>query len=370
MKTQFRLFSVSGIPVRVHFTFLLLLMAFVGFMLYLGSETIDIVTNTAFILTTFLCVLLHEFGHAFAAKGYGVRTREIIILPIGGLARLERIPAKPVQELFVAIAGPLVNLVIATVLGGYLWWSMRYNVLAGSIVETQVSHLRTPENFAIMVCQSNILLAVFNMIPAFPMDGGRVLRALLATVLSRRKATQIAVYVGYILGAVGILWAAYNGSWLTVALAGFVMYSAFNEYAAVRFETSFTNVLATEAMRPLTYPLTPEHTLQEAYIGMLKYKEPAILIFSSLPPTLPIGTLSIDAVSAGILRSGAHDTIADHFSVRWISAPTHATLAHIQHLISTHQLDVVAIIDDQNIVGIIDDDTLDRARYLTDKGVM
>ena len=371
MKTQFRLFTVAGIPVRVHISFLLLLFAFVGYMFYLDTERIDIIGNTAFILTTFFCVLLHEFGHSFAAMRYGIRTREILILPIGGLARLESIPSKPVQELVVAIAGPLVNLVIASLLGIWLLYGLHYNVLEGSIVETQVEHLRSPENFAIMVCQSNILLAVFNMIPAFPMDGGRVLRALLATQLSRRRATQLAVYVGYILGGMGILWAAYHGSWLTVALAGFVMYSAFNEYAAVRFETSFNQVRVTDAMRPLTYSLTPEHTLADAYDGMLRYKEAAVLIFSSLPPTtLPLGTLSIEALSAGIRSNGRESLIDEHYSQRWVSAPAHATLAHIQHLISSHQIDVVVIIENEQIIGIVDDDTLDRARYLTDKGVM
>jgi Zn-dependent protease len=146
------------------------------------------VIGVAFILTVFLCVVLHEFGHALTARRYGIKTRDIILLPIGGVARLERLPTKPLQELWVALAGPAVNIFIAA--GLFVWLK-----LSASFGPLQALTLTTGP-FLERIVAVNIFLAAFNMIPAFPMDGGRVLRALLATRTEYSRATQIAASIG------------------------------------------------------------------------------------------------------------------------------------------------------------------------------
>lgn len=186
MKWSYRIASVAGIEVRIHATFFLLL-AFYGFASYSPERPMETVTTISFILLLFLCVTLHEFGHAFAARAFGIRTPDITLLPIGGVARLERMPSNPFQELVIAVAGPAVNVVIVAILA----------VVLGGIPDPSKEQ---SESVSLQLlnglCYVNIMLIVFNMIPAFPMDGGRVLRALLAMKFQHTTATLIAARVG------------------------------------------------------------------------------------------------------------------------------------------------------------------------------
>ncbi len=175
---------VAGIRVRVHITFLLLI-AWLGFGYYhLGGSRAAIVGVT-FLLLLFGCVLLHEFGHALAAQGFGIRTPDITLLPIGGVARLTRMPRKPMQELTVALAGPAVNVMIVLGLASVIGWR---SLLDEDAVATS--------NVLSKLLAINVALILFNMLPAFPMDGGRVLRALLAMPLGHLRATRIAANIG------------------------------------------------------------------------------------------------------------------------------------------------------------------------------
>ncbi len=184
MRWSFKLARIAGIDVCVHVTFLLLL-AFIGFSALASGGAAAAIEGVIYVCLVFLCVLLHEFGHALAARRYGIRTPDITLLPIGGVARLERMPEKPSQELVVAIAGPLVNVVIALLLFPFARGSLDpviiQNVGVGLVTKLFIT---------------NVILVVFNMIPAFPMDGGRVLRAFLAMRMDYAKATNIAATIG------------------------------------------------------------------------------------------------------------------------------------------------------------------------------
>ncbi len=178
----------AGIRVRIHWTFSWVLLLYTVFAVFSGGVTEAALTATGIILL-FACVLAHEFGHAFAARAYGIPTHDITLLPIGGLARLARLPEKPIQELVIALAGPAVNVVIAGVLIALLpvqsLMALSENptiVLSGHLLENLV--------FA------NVVLVLFNLLPAFPMDGGRVLRSLLAMRVGHLRATEIAARVG------------------------------------------------------------------------------------------------------------------------------------------------------------------------------
>src|SRR5438105_8011636 len=188
MSWSIPIFRIAGIQLRIHVTFLLL----IGW-LAMGSASAAI-----FVLLLFLCVVLHEFGHAIAAKGYGINTPDITLLPIGGVARLERMPEEPKQELVIAIAGPLVNVIIASCL----------YVVIGARGHMGPETAMQSGDMLIGLFQINIWLVLFNLLPAFPMDGGRVLRALLATKMSYARATQTAATVGqafaFIFGVIGL----------------------------------------------------------------------------------------------------------------------------------------------------------------------
>jgi len=192
-----------------------------------------------FTLLLFLCVLLHEFGHAFAARAYGIRTPDITLLPIGGVARLERMPDKPVQELVVAIAGPAVNVAIALVLVAFLAVKVRMSDLTdidrgGGLLEN--------------LLYMNVMLVAFNAIPAFPMDGGRVLRALLAMVMDHTQATLIAARVGQVLAVGFAVWSFTGGPTMLLFIAMFVFVGAQQELAYARFRSGAGNRKVSDVM--------------------------------------------------------------------------------------------------------------------------
>lgn len=188
MKWSYRIARIAGIDVRIHVTFLLL-PAFFGFGGWQDGGMAGAIGELAFIGALFLCVLLHEFGHALAGRRYGISTPDITLLPIGGVARMENIPDKPSMELVIAVAGPAVNVAIAIVLAGAL-------TLTGGVLHGPDGALRILLHNLLVV---NCGLVLFNMIPAFPMDGGRVLRALLAMKFSHLTATRVAARTGQVL---------------------------------------------------------------------------------------------------------------------------------------------------------------------------
>lgn len=188
MKWSWKVVQFAGAEFRVHTTFLLLLIWFAANYWIAARSVRAMMAGLVFILALFGCVVLHELGHALAARQYGIKTKDITLLPIGGIARLERMPEEPGQELLIALAGPAVNAMIAIVLYGWLllehqWQPFSYlGLTTGPFVER--------------LLVANVWLTLFNLIPAFPMDGGRVLRALLASRTSYLKATQAAARTG------------------------------------------------------------------------------------------------------------------------------------------------------------------------------
>lgn len=220
MRVSWKLGRVAGIDLYLHPTFLLLL-AFVG-----ASQ--DGLLAAALMLAVFGCVLLHELGHALTARVYGIRTADITLYPIGGVARLDRLPKKPGPELLITLAGPAVNLGIAGALGAGLF-------LLRPVWSAAGLHPLPPAFLSALV-GVNLLLAVFNLVPAFPMDGGRVLRAALSGPLGRLRATEIAAGLGKVLGIAFGLWSLWNGQWLHAALAAFIVMAGSAELARVRAE--------------------------------------------------------------------------------------------------------------------------------------
>ena len=220
MNTSLRLGSIAGIDIKIHWTFSL---GIVGlFIYYVANFGFSIaISGTLVVLSMFFCVLLHELGHAFAAKKFNIPTRDITLYPIGGVARIERIPSKPMEELWIALAGPAVNLVIAGTL--YLLYNSTNQLLA-------VEHvLNNPSNFIGILIWVNLAMVGFNMIPAFPMDGGRVLRAGLATKMSFSRATQIAGVLGQFIAVLMFVYALFSGQFTLIFIAIFVIVAAQQE---------------------------------------------------------------------------------------------------------------------------------------------
>jgi Zn-dependent protease/CBS domain-containing protein len=258
MGGSFKIGRAFGIDVRVHWTFLLLL-AFFGFTAYRQSERLaSALVTVGIIVALFVCVLLHEYGHSLVAQRLGIEIVDITLLPIGGLARLKSLPEKPWDEVEIAIAGPLVNVVLAPIffgtallLGGSL--TTPPNILGGVQSAGQVF---------VYLGYINVALVVFNLIPAFPMDGGRVLRGLLATRLGPVRATDISSAVGQIFAAAFFLIGLLGGNLLLALIAVFIFFGASGEAQMVRQREMMRGLLVSDVMgtRRRTETVTPYHT--------------------------------------------------------------------------------------------------------------
>jgi Zn-dependent protease len=256
MRWSLRLGSYHGIDVYVHVTFFLLL-AFWGFTGFSATGSLTAAAmNVVFIIAVFGCVLLHEFGHALTAARYGVPTRDIVLYPIGGVARLERMPREPVQELWVALAGPAVNVVVAIVL--FLWLQ-----LTGAFVPlSALGSVQGPFLERLMIV--NIGLVLFNLLPAFPMDGGRVMRALLAMRTSYERATAAAARTGQGLAVLFGIAALITGSPMLVLIAVFVWMAATAENRQVQMQSALGEVPLEHVIRTDVRVLDAALTLQGA----------------------------------------------------------------------------------------------------------
>ena len=295
MKWSLKLGKLLGIDVYLHFTFLLLL-AFLGFYYWRSTHNVDAaLQGVAFVVALFGCVVLHELGHALMARRYGIQTRDITLLPIGGIARLEKMPEKPMQEFWVALAGPAVNVVIAVVLlvglaatGGF-----------APVEELGV----TGGSFWQRLILLNLILVAFNLLPAFPMDGGRVLRALLAMRLGRRRATAIAANVGQGMAILfGIFGFFYNPFLIFIGI--FVYLGAQAEAGLVEMQSALAGLGVRDAMMTRFRTLTAQDTLGKAVTELLAGSQQD---FPVLENDQPIGILRRnDLVKA--LSEGRRDT--------------------------------------------------------------
>lgn len=239
MQGSWRLFDILGIQVNVHWTFLLLLAAVLVAPLAAGHGWVVSAGALLFVVLLFACVLLHELGHVLAAQRFGVSTEDITLLPIGGVARLERMPEEPRQELAIALAGPAVNATIAASLGLGILFSAEPGQLAGGGL--------TASSAVVQLLWANVVLALFNLFPAFPMDGGRVLRALLSLWLPHARATQLAAGVGQLLAVLlGLIGLFVN--WMLLLVAIFVYVAARREAEQARLDSLLAGLCVGDVM--------------------------------------------------------------------------------------------------------------------------
>jgi Zn-dependent protease/predicted transcriptional regulator len=260
MKGALKIGSVSGIKIEVHWSFTLLLIWVAFLEIQKGSDLNRILLNEALILVLFVCVILHELGHALTAKKFGVKTKNILLLPIGGVATLEKMPEKPAQELWIALAGPAVNLVIAILL--FLIVPVRSYFNFDAIVLEEILYEPTLQNFLFYLFIANVMLVVFNLIPAFPMDGGRVLRALLSFKLGRVTATNIAASIGQGLAILFFVFGLFFNPFL-ILIALFIFLGAYGENQMVKQGDLLKGHVVKEATLTNITRLQPSNNLQE-----------------------------------------------------------------------------------------------------------
>jgi Zn-dependent protease len=342
MGWSIKLFNVGGTVVRIHLTFFLLL-AWIAAINYNRGGGAAAVDGVVFILLLFACVVAHEFGHVFAARRYGIRTSDVTLLPIGGLASLERMPEKPGQEIFVALAGPAVNLVIALVLV----------VLLGARFDlTQMAQLHEATSTLVgRVAAANVTLCVFNLIPAFPMDGGRVLRALLAIPLGYTRATRVAATIGqglaFLFALLGLL-----GNPLLILVAVFIFLAASGEAGYVQMREYTRGYLAAHAMITNFQTLSPASSVDDAAALLLRTTQQEFPVVDGAG--MLRGVLTREALIGALQNKGGGTPVLEAMETAVPTVPENACLDNIFQMLQGSSRGLVGVVDPRGrLVGYI-----------------
>ncbi len=332
---------VKGTAIRVHLTFLLFLL-WIGVAHHAQGGWPAALQGVVFMTLLFLCVLLHEFGHVFAARRYGVRTPDITLLPIGGVARLERIPEKPSQELVVALAGPAVNVVIAGIL---------YLALGGFLPAGSMEVQNAGVDLLARLAAVNLFLAVFNLIPAFPMDGGRVLRAILAHRLGYARGTRIAASVGQMvafgLGLIGLF-----GNPLLIFIAVFVYLGAASEAHAVQLREVSRGIVVSDAMVTRFASLSPSSVLEDAVQCVIRTTQHEFPVVDGAGRLR--GVLTRDNMIRALREHGPHTPVLEVMRTDIPVVHQHRALDEALQLLQERRLPAVGVNDHEGrLVGLV-----------------
>jgi Zn-dependent protease len=293
-----RLGKFFGIEVFIHWSFWILIVWIFLMNLGGGREFKQGLSGVLFVLALFVCVVLHEFGHALTARRFGVSTKNITLYPIGGVASLEGLPEKPAQELLVAIVGPLINIFIAAI----LWIYLNFSGQVPDWSAMQRSENVTDLPFLWSLFFANIILAVFNLIPAFPMDGGRALRSLLWFWTDRARATQIAAGLGQFLAVIFVFLGFFYNFWLVI-IGLFIFLGAGGEAAYEKTKAALTGLLVRDALMKKFTVLKPDDTLGRAVDALLNSQETEFVVADG-ETGKPVGLLTRNEIIRGLSEQG------------------------------------------------------------------
>ncbi len=366
MQGTFKIANISGIPLRVHWTFLLIF-AWIIFVGIDGDGSFQL-SNLSNILisvfTLFTCVILHELGHSLAARRFGIRTLNIVLLPIGGVAMLERLPVNPKHELIVAFAGPAVNFLIALIFSPFLWlidnrvftemMNFILNLNQGAFPPFRVTFFNW---FVFFLVTLNVVVGVFNLIPAMPMDGGRVLRALLAIKLPRHKATQIAATVGAVLSGLITIYGVFQLNWILVFIGLYVFTSAFGEFRTIKNELFLAKNKVSQLM-DTNFSLISENTPLNNVLEAFSQQELNYLIVQSDSGNV-VGVLSQESVLEAVKNvADHHRSIGSFFPFPAVNTGLNDSLQNALHTMYDSKRAALTVMEGDQVMGIIDRDTI------------
>lgn len=363
MRGAYKIARIAGIDIKVHWTFLIILGWFF-FSYYRETNLLESgLYGVGFVLAVFACVVAHEYGHALTARRYGIRTRDITLLPIGGLAALERIPENPREELVVAIMGPAVNLLLAVILYVYL-------AATGQLVNLlnyseEVSRL-DPMFFAENLLAVNIALVLFNLIPAFPMDGGRILRALLSMRWDRAKATRFAAGVGRTL-AVGLVFLGFFGNFWLVFIGLFVYLGATSENKQVATKSALTGFRVSDVLMTNYSPVYIHEPLQRAVDLLLDGQEKEFLVLDL--EGVVVGVLTREAIVAGLNTHERDLRIKDVSLATPLELALQMPLQEAFELMMAKRATVCPVYDGPHLAGMLNQENVQEFLLLRQRDV-
>lgn len=349
MKGSLKLGKIAGIGLFVHWTFSLLILFIVYTNYKAGQNSIQILWSVLFILCIFLTVFMHELGHALTAKKFGIKTKDITLLPIGGVAQLERLPEKPSEELMVAFAGPMVNIVLALITSLF--------ISLPNTSEEMVSQLDNgvnAGNFFLNFYLVNIILAFFNLIPAFPMDGGRVLRALLSYKLERHQATKIAARIGQALAIGFVLLGFYSNPFL-IFIGIFVFMGAQIESEYTESKYMLKGYKVRDVLMKQYPTIDYNETLETAVKLMLDSQNKHFLVTEN---GIPMGTLNREQIIAALAKKEGETKLSSIMDRELILLQADNLLEDVFELVYKNKSTLMLVIDDNQLIGTLDTENL------------
>ena len=363
MGWSLKLGRILGINIQVHFTFFLILIW--GAFSFGGSN--GPLYGLILTVALFTLVLLHELGHSVAAIGYGIQVQDITLLPIGGVARLKRMPEKPIQEFVVALAGPAVNIILALILAPIVLGL----AAAGPGTLSLMSLRSQPGALGLLtfLLTANVSLALFNLLPAFPMDGGRIFRAFLGLFLDFQRATSLAVTVGRVL-AVGLgIFGVMNGQFFLALIALFIFTASGQEKQAVAVRGVLRNVRVGQALSRGTVSMSPSATVGQAASMVMQGDRPDFAIVDPHSRQL-LGIVSSSDVTRAVERNQWYASMAEIMRpaahVPIVSVNT--LLSDVQEELAEASSRVAAVYDGPSFQGLISLDDVRRAFLFLSRG--
>lgn len=348
MRGSLYLGRLFGIRLQIHWTFILIIAWAVYQGWRQGGDVVTVLLTVALVLSIFVCVVLHELGHSLTARRYGIQTRKITLLPIGGVASLERMPEDPRQELLVAVAGPAVNVVIAALL--FFFVRAELDQLNDPEQVQQFFEKVTTRNFLTYLFTTNILLVVFNAIPAFPMDGGRVLRALLSFRMDRVRATQVAVSLGQLI-AIFFFFLGFIYNPLLIFIALFVYFGASSELIMIRHLTLLKGHRVREAMMTSFTALHPDDRLERVADVLLAGTERDFLV---LQGGEVVGILYNDAIRDAFQNRRTDRRVGDLMDPNFRRIHPNEKLTEVYRIVASRRHNFFPVTENGVVAGTID----------------
>jgi Zn-dependent protease/predicted transcriptional regulator len=344
MKGSFKLGNIAGIGIFIHWSFSLIIAYIIYSNYRAGHNTEEIMWSVIFILSIFITVFLHELGHALAAKKYNIKTKDITILPIGGLARLERIPEKPSEELVVAIAGPLVNIALAVITGLFI------TIPNLKELTVQLTSGVNQSNFFLNFFIVNIWLAIFNLVPAFPMDGGRILRAILSMKFERHKATKIAARIGQLL-AIGFIIIGFNSNPFLIFIGLFIILGAQAEVEMTKTGFMLKGMLVKDVVMKNYETINGNDLVETAVKQLLNGQCKNFLVISNGHPT---GSLSRDEIIEALSNNGNKATIDKVMNRDILKLNMKEPIEIAYQKMLANKNGIAVVYDNERFVGVLD----------------
>ncbi len=349
--------NIFGIPLRMHWTFGLLLIYVPLMGMYQKLAPHQTTWMGLLVAATFISVILHEFGHALAARRYGIPTLDIILLPIGGVARLKYMPEKPSQEFIIAIAGPLVNVFIALLLGTWLFF-FGLSDLPVAEPGDEMSLIGNYHFFIPALIFVNLMLVVFNLLPAFPMDGGRIFRALLSRKLGFYRATRIATFFGQVLAVLLFFYGLWEFSITTALIGVFIFFTASRENKYAQSKTLLDRHKVADLVRETFTPIQAGDTMSRPFRLLAENSERNFLVFNEqhkLTGTLPEWAVLLAANNNGLLN-----TVGEYAQDASGGISKEDSLKVVYEAMRQSGYHILPVYEDGVITGVIDREMLDR----------